>query len=302
VVHADTWTVDTRIVLIVAKAVACGCSISAFRGRPIFPAMFIGTALGSVASHQPGLVLVPAVAKGIGVMSTVLLELPLASTLLAVLLLASDGLAVTPLVILTVVVAYVLSARLPQQLSDLRRTLHAISGTYATVARAAWTVDNYGAAVLATWSDDSPTWLKLVATIVGLAIVGAVLMSTIETVVLTRNSFTRITRATFAVTNRLLVHRWRSQEWADNLRGIDGPVALVSPPLVWMVTVIIGFTLIFWGADSGTLERSFEISGSSVITLGFAAPTGGARTWLAFIEAVVGLGLLALPISYLPTI
>jgi hypothetical protein len=61
--------------------------------------------------------------------------------------------------------------------------------------------------VLATWSDDSPTWLKLVATIVGLAIVGAVLMSTIETVVLTRNSFTRITRATFAVTNRLLVHR-----------------------------------------------------------------------------------------------
>jgi hypothetical protein len=132
VVHADTWTVDTRIVLIVAKAVACGCSISAFRGRPIFPAMFIGTALGSVASHQPGLVLVPAVAK-----STVLLELPLASTLLAVLLLASDGLAVTPLVILTVVVAYVLSARLPQQLSDLRRTLHAISGTYATVARAA---------------------------------------------------------------------------------------------------------------------------------------------------------------------
>jgi hypothetical protein len=79
-------------------------------------------------------------------------------------------------------------------------------------------------------------------------------------------------------------------------------VALVSPPLVWMVTVIIGFTLIFWGADSGTLERSFEISGSSVITLGFAAPTGGARTWLAFIEAVIGLGLLALPISYLPTI
>jgi hypothetical protein len=127
-------------------------------------------------------------------------------------------------------------------------------------------------------------------------------VSAVETVVLPRNSFTRITRATFAVTNRLLVHRWRSQDWADNLRGLYGPVALVSLPLVWMLTVIVGFTLLFWGIDAGTLERSFEISGSSVTTLGFAAPTGGPRTWVAFIEAIIGLGLVALLISYLPTI
>jgi hypothetical protein len=156
--------------------------------------------------------------------------------------------------------------------------------------------------MLAISSDGPPAWLKLVAIVVGMAIVGAVLVSALETVVLPRNSFTRITRATFAVTNRLLVHRWRSREWADNLRGLYSPVALVSLPLVWMVTVIIGFTLILWGVGSGTLERSFEISGSSVTTLGFAAPTGGVRTWLAFIEAIIGLGLVALLISYLPTI
>ena len=69
-----------------------------------------------------------------------------------------------------------------------------------------------------------------------------------------------------------------------------------------MLTVIVGFTLLFWGIDAGTLERSFEISGSSVTTLGFAAPDGRPRTWLAFIEAIIGLGLVALLISYLPTI
>jgi hypothetical protein len=153
--------------------------------------------------------------------------------------------------------------------------------------------------LLASSSDD---WLKVAAVLAGLAIIGAVLVSALETVVLPRNSFTRITRATFAVTNRLLVHRWRSQAWADNLRGLYGPVALVSLPLVWMLTVIIGFTLLFWGIGAGTLERSFEISGSSVTTLGFAAPTGGPRTWVAFIEAIIGLGLVALLISYLPTI
>jgi hypothetical protein len=49
-----------------------------------------------------------------------MLKLPLTSTLLAVLLFASDGLSVTPLVIVAVVVAYVVSARLPQLPGELR--------------------------------------------------------------------------------------------------------------------------------------------------------------------------------------
>ena len=81
-------------------------------------------------------------------------------------------------------------------------------------------------------SASTQTWLKVVAIVVGLAIAGAVLVSALETVVLPRNSFTRMTRATFAVTDRLMVHRWRSQAWADNLRGLYGPVALISLPLV----------------------------------------------------------------------
>jgi chloride channel protein, CIC family len=49
---------------------------------------------------------------GIGAMSVTMLRLPLTSVLLATLLLGSDGLAVTPLVIVAVVIAYVVAARI----------------------------------------------------------------------------------------------------------------------------------------------------------------------------------------------
>jgi hypothetical protein len=101
--------------------------------------MFIGAALGEAASHLPGMVLVPSVAMGIGALATVMLKLPLTSTLLAVLLFASDGLSVTPLVIVAVVVAYVLSARLPQTPAELKRggTTGRATGTPDPVAPAA---------------------------------------------------------------------------------------------------------------------------------------------------------------------
>ena len=41
---------------------------------------------------------------------------------------------------------------------------------------------------------------------------------------------------------------------------------------------------------------------SSLTTMGFAEPNGTGRIWIAFVEATIGLGLVALLISYLPTI
>src|SRR3954471_8114753 len=112
VAQSAEWSVGALLLLCACKALAYALSLSSFRGGPVFPAVFIGAAAGLAASHLPGLPLVPAVAMGIGAMSTVMLTLPLTATLLATLLLASDGLAVMPLVIVAVVVAHVLTARL----------------------------------------------------------------------------------------------------------------------------------------------------------------------------------------------
>jgi len=112
--HAAGWSVGALVLLVACKAIAYGLSLSSFRGGPVFPSLFIGAAGGIAASHLAGLSLVPGVAMGIGAMCTVMLKLPLTSTLLATLLLYSDGLDVMPLVIVAVVVAYVASAWLPR--------------------------------------------------------------------------------------------------------------------------------------------------------------------------------------------
>jgi H+/Cl- antiporter ClcA len=110
--HAASYTVAALLLLLACKGLAYGVSLSSFRGGPVFPAIFIGTAGGVALSHLPGLSLVPAIAIGIGAMAVSMLTLPLTSVLLATLLLGSDGLAVMPLVIVAVVVAYVASARI----------------------------------------------------------------------------------------------------------------------------------------------------------------------------------------------
>ena len=110
--HAALFSVGALVMLIVCKGAAYGLSLSSFRGGPIFPGMFIGAALGIALSHLPGLPLIAGVGMGIGAMTVAMLGLPLVSVLLAALLLSDDGLRLTPLIIVAVVVSYVLSARL----------------------------------------------------------------------------------------------------------------------------------------------------------------------------------------------
>src|SRR6516225_4069805 len=144
--------------------------------------------------------------------------------------------------------------------------------------------------------------LQILSVAFGNALVLAILGSALKTVVLPQEGFPRLAAAVFAVVHRLLVHRSSIRSAATSLRTLYAPVALVSLPLVWMIFMVVAFTCIFWGTGSLSVQRAFEISGSSLTTLGFAEPDTTARIWLAFIEATIGLGLVALLISYLPTI
>jgi hypothetical protein len=144
--------------------------------------------------------------------------------------------------------------------------------------------------------------LQVLSVVFGSALALTILGSALKTVVLPQEGFPRLAQAVFAVVHRLLVHRSRTRESAIALRSLYAPVALVSLPLVWMLTMVVAFTFIFWGTGSLTWQRAFEISGSSLTTLGFAEPSGTGRIWLAIIQATIGLGLVALLISYLPTI
>jgi len=110
--NAGTFSVGALVLLVVCKGIAYTASLSSFRGGPIFPSMFIGAAGGIALSHLPGLPMVAGVAMGIGAMTAVMLGLPLTAVLLATVFMAADGLALVPLIIVAVCVAYVVSAHL----------------------------------------------------------------------------------------------------------------------------------------------------------------------------------------------
>ena len=104
--HASHYTAGALVLLVACKGLGYSLSMSSFRGGPVFPSLLLGAVGGIALSHLPGLPLIPAAAMGMGAMSAVMLRLPLTSVLLATLLLFSDGLAVMPLVVVAVVVAY----------------------------------------------------------------------------------------------------------------------------------------------------------------------------------------------------
>ncbi|ARF53989.1 chloride channel protein [Streptomyces gilvosporeus] len=110
--HIAGFSAGALVLLVVCKGLAYCASLSCFRGGPIFPAMFLGAVGGVALAHLPGLQITAASAMGIGAMTVAVLRLPLTSVLMAALLLGRPGLTVLPLVIVAVVVAYVLTARL----------------------------------------------------------------------------------------------------------------------------------------------------------------------------------------------
>jgi H+/Cl- antiporter ClcA len=109
---AAGWTAGALLLVVLFKSAAYAISLSCFRGGPVFPSLYIGAAGGMAFSHLPGLPMVAGAAMGIGAMAVAMLGLPMTSVLLPALLFPSDALALTPLVIVAVVVSYVIIARI----------------------------------------------------------------------------------------------------------------------------------------------------------------------------------------------
>ena len=136
----------------------------------------------------------------------------------------------------------------------------------------------------------------------GSLLVAAVLVSALRTVVLPQGGLTGITRFVFAVANRLFTSMGTRRVMPRRLSGLYAPAALVSLPFAWCMLIAVGFAFIFWGLDVGSLNDAWVASGSSLFTLGFARPDGTGLVWLTFVEATIGLGVVALLISFLPTL
>src|SRR5882762_8477023 len=139
----------------------------------------------------------------------------------------------------------------------------------------------------------------------GLALLGLVLDSAVRTFVLPRAASPVLTRVIFIGLRYCftrVARLCRTYEGRDRVMAVYGPIGLLVLPAVWLVFVVLAFTGMFHALGVSGFQRGIEMSGSSLFTLGFVRPPDLATTLLAFAEAGVGLGLLALLIAFLPTI
>jgi hypothetical protein len=147
--------------------------------------------------------------------------------------------------------------------------------------------------------------LKVVAFVAGAAVVVATFGSAIRTVILPRGIPARLGRFVFVAMRRLFrlrAGRTSSYEKRDRAMALYAPVTLLVLLLVWITLVLGGYTGMFWALGGRSLRDAFRLSGSSILTVGFERPGDLPSSILAFSEAALGLVLLALLITYLPTI
>ncbi len=148
-------------------------------------------------------------------------------------------------------------------------------------------------------------WRVLVG-LIGAGLVMSALGSAVRTVVLPRGTPDPITRLVFGQMLRVLnvglwVRRANTYEARDRVMAYYAPVSLLVLVATWLVCVLLGYMVMFWAVDPRPLDEAFAVSGSSVFTLGFAPLKTSVEVALAFTEAGIGLLLVALLISYLPT-
>ena len=88
----------------------------------------------------------------------------------------------------------------------------------------------------------------------------------------------------------------------DRILAHYAPVGLVALPIGWLALVGLGYTGIYWALGVDGFSKSYELSGSSLLTLGTTKQNGLIVNVFSYSEATIGLLLLTLLISYLPTI
>ena len=148
--------------------------------------------------------------------------------------------------------------------------------------------------------------MEVVLFLIGLVIVIFVVQTAVRTVVLPRAARVSLSAVVFggvAVTFRWFAARKKNYDDQDNVLAIIAPVGMLSIPASWLLLLLVGFACMFWATDPSLgSSGAFNLAGSSMTTLGFAPAVGAGQQALAFTAALLGLLILTLFITYLPSV
>ncbi len=138
---------------------------------------------------------------------------------------------------------------------------------------------------------------------VGLVLVVGTLASVFTTLIIPRATSSRVLRSVSQLLARAVapvLSRLETYEAEDRVMALVGPLALVVMFGAWLAMLLIGFGLMIWWDDGGTLIGALGQSGSSIFTLGILRGANGGDRALDIIGAGAGFLVIALEIAYLP--
>jgi len=130
------------------------------------------------------------------------------------------------------------------------------------------------------------------------------LFSALSTFVLPRAARSQLNRIVFGLLRRifeLILQFAKTYEQRDAIMAYYAPIGLMLLVPAWYLLISLGFAAMYWGLGVGDWFTVFQLSGSSIFTLGFATQNTILINAFEFVEAMLGLILVALLIAYLPT-
>ncbi len=138
----------------------------------------------------------------------------------------------------------------------------------------------------------------------GLFTVILTLFSALSSFVLPRAARSQLNRIVFGLLRRVfefILCFAKTYERRDAIMAYYAPIGLMLLVPSWYILISLGFAAMYWGLGVGDWFEVFQLSGSSIFTLGFATENTFMVTAMEFVEAMLGLILVALLIAYLPT-
>jgi hypothetical protein len=130
-------------------------------------------------------------------------------------------------------------------------------------------------------------------------------ISVIGTLIVTRPLHSALSRVTGLATVKAfhaLLRPVSTYELRDRILSWQAPMSMFLRLLAWMILFDVSFTLLLMPFVGGDMWRAANEAGSAMFTLGYAAPSNLGNTVLVYAAAYTGLTVIALQVSYLPTL
>jgi hypothetical protein len=144
-------------------------------------------------------------------------------------------------------------------------------------------------------------WIRIVCGFAGLFLQLVVLDAAIRTFLLPRVADVTLSRTTGHLIRSIfnLIAGHKSYPTKDRILSLYASITLLTYQTLWLGLSVVAFAFFYVAAGASSFGTAFEVSGSSLFTLGIVAMHHGGVSALEFIEAGIGLTLLALLIAFI---